>query len=552
MKRLFKSILPLVGIPGLVKLILLSLLSGCSSFLFINFVNKVVGYIIAGRFSVGMREKYAIIFASIILLFILVRRALSLSIIRLSQTIFWDLRRQILSSVLHANYMQLSAKKIEVHAAIVSDVNMLTSMSLSLISLFTSSILAFVTLIYLASISFVLFLITLVISIAGCVIYYYGSILNKERFEHVRKLENSFLRYMHDILNGFKEIYMEPGKGRVIFEDKIEVIAEDAYETNITAFTASLNNQITGQVLFYLLISLILLFLGHLFNIDAKDTVSFVFTLLFLLGAIETIMALLPALLRAKVASNRLIDLKNDLETIDGQDKIMPLHCIQKSEFFGITVKGLEFRYKGEGQEFCIGPVNFEVVKGETIFIYGGNGSGKTTFVHAMIGLYQTSAGEISLNDGLVTADNYPEYRTVFSTVFSDFYLFSELFGLSGPDMDKWSYYLRLFELEGKVKLENKCFSTTNLSMGQRKRLALIICLLENKPVLILDEWAADQDPYFRKKFYTEIIPLLKLEGTTIIAITHDDKYYHCADKLYKMNYGKLIEVHIDEHATSY
>jgi putative ATP-binding cassette transporter len=105
-----------------------------------------------------------------------------------------------------------------------------------------------------------------------------------------------------------------------------------------------------------------------------------------------------------------------------------------------------------------------------------------------------------------------------------------------------------MFELEGKVKIEGNTFSTTDLSTGQRKRLALIAALLEEKPVLVMDEWAADQDPYFRKKFYTEILPLLKQEDITIIAITHDDKYYNCADRLYKMDYGKLKEESIRMH----
>jgi putative ATP-binding cassette transporter len=110
----------------------------------------------------------------------------------------------------------------------------------------------------------------------------------------------------------------------------------------------------------------------------------------------------------------------------------------------------------------------------------------------------------------------------------------------------KWKEYVHLFELEGKVGLEGNRLSTTDLSAGQRKRLALIIALMENKPILVLDEWAQDQDPYFRKKFYTEIIPLLKQAGYSILAVTHDDKYYGCADRLYKMDEGRLVAEHAD------
>ena len=168
------------------------------------------------------------------------------------------------------------------------------------------------------------------------------------------------------------------------------------------------------------------------------------------------------------------------------------------------------------------------------------------TLALAILGLCFPSAGEIKLNGVLIRNDNYPEYRTAFSAVFSDFYLFDEILLSDNFSMVRWNYYIQLFEMEGKVKLEGMRLSTLELSTGQRKRLALIVTLLEEKPVLVIDEWAADQDPYFRKKFYTEIIPLLKKDGVTIIAITHDDKYYYCADKLYKMNYGKLVEERVN------
>jgi putative ATP-binding cassette transporter len=460
-------------------------------------------------------------------------------VIHLSQTLFWNFRQEILALVLKANYQQLTRKRTKVYAVMVNDINVLTSASLSILEFVTATIVAISCLVFLASISFILFSITAATAILGIVIYQYGSRKNVKDLQDARKLEDRFVEHFNSILNGFKEIFMEPKKGKFINEQVIRPIANEAYQKNKTAFTGFLTNQIIGQILFYLLITSVLLFLSVVLKIKNSDTVSFVFTLLYLLSTIETILVTLPNIMKASVASEQLMNLKKELEEANFNNSL-PKHYIEKNAFEKITISNLTFNYGKEEQSFSIGPISLEVKKGDVVFIYGGNGSGKTTFINTILGLCQPESGEIKWNDIPVTNDSYPEYRTLFSAVFSDFYLFKELYGMEQPDLEKWNFYLKLFEIDGKVTLEGQRFSTTNLSTGQRKRLALIAQLMEEKPVLVIDEWAADQDPYFRKKFYTEIIPLLKKEGTTIIAITHDDKYYNCADKLFKMEEGKL------------
>ncbi|WP_406826325.1 cyclic peptide export ABC transporter [Pedobacter sp. KACC 23697] len=544
MRRVLKIVLPLIGKSGFLKYVILGILSGLFSFLFINAVNRVIGLLIAGRFT-SIQKEYIIAFASIILLFIWIRRTLAVAIINLSQKLFWTLRKEILSTVLKASFQQLSAKRVKIHSAILSDVHILTDASMNIITFATSLVLAIACLGYLASLSMVLFVITLAISLMGVSIYHFSTRKNNQQFEASRSLENEFIDNFNAILDGFKEIYMEPKKGRYIYDKKIDAISKEAYYNNTTAFTGFLNNQITGQVLFYVLISSVLLFFSIILKIPVNNTVSFIFTLLYLLGSIETVMVLLPSLMRARIASNHLMDLQKELAEEEYEVQGLSQQ-VKRDAFESIAIKDLEYHYSATKTSFGIGPVNFQVNKGDTVFIYGGNGSGKTTFIHNMLGLITPSDGQILLNNVPVTSERYASYRAVFSVVFSDFYLFNELIGIDHFNEDRWAYYLNLFEMEHKVKIENKCFSTTDLSTGQRKRLALIAALMEEKPVLVIDEWAADQDPYFREKFYTKIIPLLKAEGLTIIAITHDDKYYYCADKLYKMDYGKLIKEEVD------
>lgn len=537
MNQLFKLALPVIGRAGFLKYIFLGMLSGLWSFLFINLLTQVVNHIITGNYK-AISTEYILIFLLVILLFVWTRRTLSLGVISLSQQLFWRMRKQILSSVINSDYEQLAGKKNEIYSTVVHDVNILTQASLSLIDFTTSAIIAVSCLVFLATISFTLFLITLGTALLGIAIYYFGSRVNNSNFQQARKLENKFLQSFNAILDGAKEIFMEPGKGQYIYEHRINKIADESYRNNTMAFAGFLNNQIVGQVFFYLLISSVLLVFSIILGIRAGDSVRFVFILLYLLGSIEMLMTLLPAMMRARVSMTHLLELRKTL----GENTAAPVQAaapVSRDEFEHIVIKNLEFQYEG-AQLFGIGPVDLEIKKGQVLFIYGGNGSGKTTLIHTILGLHKLTAGEIRLNETLVTDTNYPVFKSAFAVVFSDFYLFDEIPGTAVIDTARWEQYLELFELKGKVALEGRQFSTTDLSTGQRKRLALIAALMENKPLLVLDEWAADQDPYFRQKFYTSIIPQLKKEGITVIAITHDDRYYHIADELYKMEYGRL------------
>jgi cyclic peptide transporter len=443
--------------------------------------------------------------------------------------------------ILNANYNQLAGRKTRIQTAILSDVGSLTNASMSIIGVFISSIMTISCLAYLASISFVLFLITLTIAITGASVYFFSAKANTRYMTQSRKLENKFQANFNAVLNGIREIFIEPKKGKFIYEHKVVPNANESYRYDTTAITGLLNNQITGQILFYILITSVLLYFSVVLKISPANIVSFVFTLIYLLGSIESIMVQLPVLMRAGVAGDHLESLKRELEEANFQNPI-PVSNRFIHTFNEINVRQLEYHYSDDDKAFSIGPIDFSIQKGQTVFIYGGNGSGKTTFIHSFLGLRFPSGGDICVNGVIVNESNYAEYKGLFAVVFSDFYLFDEILSEEHQDVAKWNYYMELFEVEKKVSVHDKHFSTVDLSTGQRKRLALITALMEEKPVLVLDEWAADQDPLFRKKFYTEIIPLLNSRGTTILAITHDDKYFDCADKLFKMDEGRLKE----------
>jgi putative ATP-binding cassette transporter len=139
---------------------------------------------------------------------------------------------------------------------------------------------------------------------------------------------------------------------------------------------------------------------------------------------------------------------------------------------------------------------------------------------------------------------NLQDVRDRIAAVFSDYFLFRKLYGLTDTlvpeDADA---LLREMAISDKAAIRDGAFTTVRLSTGQRKRLALIAAVLEGKPLLVLDEWAADQDPVFRRKFYEEVLPSLKARGITIIAATHDDRWFHLADRQIRLSEGLIVPV---------
>jgi putative ATP-binding cassette transporter len=174
---------------------------------------------------------------------------------------------------------------------------------------------------------------------------------------------------------------------------------------------------------------------------------------------------------------------------------------------------------------FSVGPANFKLDVGDLVFITGGNGSGKSTFLKVLAGLYQPDSGEIYLDGVRVTGEFRSIYRSLIAAVFSDYHLFERLYGLEDPDPVEIDRLLEEFQLTHKIQIVENRFSTLELSAGQRKRVALLVAILEKRPLMILDEWTADQDPGFRQRFYKDLVPMIKLTGTTLVAVTHDDRH---------------------------
>lgn len=516
---------------------ILSIILGLTGLVFIMLVNTMIEELIFNKAGVE-NKTYIYYFIGTIAMFFFSRRILSEKIINLSQKIYWNIRKQIIYLVLKASYTKVKEKQEDIYSSLTNDVGNITNGSLLIIELISSAILIVSCFIYMAYLSLIMFVISLVVILFGVLIHFSRMKNSNKQFKVSRDLENSFIGYFNAILGGKKEIVVNPIIGLKI-KSQLEIVTEKAQKNDTKAYVGYLNTQINGQILFYLLITFTLFYSGSLLKIPVEVSISYIFVLLYILSPLAKVMVILPSMSRTLISIDKLIELKKYFEKTNKKNDIV--NNDNKTVVFE-TLKYEDYTFSYEESLFSIGPINFTINKGDIIFIQGANGSGKTTLMNILINVYEPKSGKIILNRNPINSSQLLSFNELFSPVFSDFYLFDEMYGIKTNDTDKINEYLRIFEIDDKITLKNNTFSTLDLSSGQRKRLALINALLEKKPIILLDEWAADQDPEFRRKFYREILPYIKERGFTIIAITHDDKYFDSADKVFKMEYGKLYE----------
>jgi putative ATP-binding cassette transporter len=301
---------------------------------------------------------------------------------------------------------------------------------------------------------------------------------------------------------------------------------------------------ILGETAFNIMLGVII-FLTPLYSTQVEGSLApIAAAIMFLSVPVFSLMQSISILRTSENATRRMLDLNQTLSELAEDINF------QQSEFTDLAVKNfgmsnISFRYTNKDDEppFSMGPLSVTFNIGDITFITGGNGAGKSTFINVLLGLLHPQSGNLFVNDIKIDRTNILGYRSLFSPIFSDFHLFKKLYGIECRADEKVADLLRWMELENVISFNRDRFSSQKLSTGQRKRLALIRALLANRKILIFDEWAADQDAQFRKKFYTEILPKLKIDGYTIIAVTHDDQYFSVADRCLQLAYGELIEV---------
>jgi len=455
-----------------------------------------------------------------------------------------ELRRSVLEATRAADYASLQRiGRAPIYKAVTQEAQTISNtLPLIVVGAQQSVLLIFMSLYiaYLSTIAFVLIGLFGIFAVWFHITRLAG--LHK-RTEALKRTQNRLFSAFSGMLAGRKEIAFNEARG-------LDVVAHlQTHSARTRANTGRIRRHwakqyVLTQTLFYILLG-VMVFAVPLFTETYHGVViQATMAALFMIGSLSSLAQGIPAVNDTARSLQNIQALNDELRACEQtSDDEEPLAAGPHPETLTLDGVGYTFKDNQGRSTFTLQPTDATFQRGEIAFITGGNGSGKSTLFRLMTGIVHPDTGYMLLDREPVPEDGFGAYRDRIGVVFSDYYLFRSLLGLGEIDPDKVSDLLARFELTGKVELVDGTFSTTDLSAGQRKRLALIVALLQDPPILMLDEWAADQDPHFRKVFYREILPSLAAEGRIIICITHDEQYFDIADTLYAMADGRMSKM---------
>jgi putative pyoverdin transport system ATP-binding/permease protein len=463
---------------------------------------------------------------------------------RLVHGVTFRLRIQLIQRILACplrHLEELGAPKLL--AALTDDIEAISMASFLIANLCVAIAMLMACLLYLSWLSWQLSSIILAYMLVA--VWGYNSLLKRGRyfFRKARNAQDQLFGHFRTVIEGTKELKLHANRRVDFLSQDLETTADSVQNYNVTAtdifaFTGSL-----GLVLMFLPIGIAVIVAPLWGNLPTSVLSGAALTLIFSLTPLRIILNSMPELVKASVALEKINSLGLSLSAQMAETETISTPLSSKAEGLSFELIDVTHTYKHERDSsfFTLGPIDLAFNPGELVFIIGGNGSGKSTLVKLITGLYAPEDGSIRMNGATITPENRERYRQNFSAVFSDFYLFDRLLGLDRSNLDPQTQdYLVRLQLDHKVQVQDGVLSTTALSQGQRKRLALLTAYLEDRPIYVFDEWASDQDPVFKEIFYSQLLPELRNRGKTVLVISHDDRYFDCADRIVKLDYGKV------------
>jgi putative pyoverdin transport system ATP-binding/permease protein len=511
-------------------------------------------------------------------------------LIRLTQTAIYQLREGLSSRVVSAPLEHL--ERLGMHrliATLTEDVRSLSQAVTAIPNICIDMTTIVGSLVFLAVVSGPLFAVTItgtLVSIASA-----ETILRRVRriYRQARENEDALLRSFSAMTLGIKELKLHRSRRRDFMDRHLLGSARTLRTQNVTAGSWFSAAQGFGQLFQLATMGLILFVIAAALQLPRDAMVSYLLVTMFLSMPMQNFMQRIPDLLRGDVALAKIRDLNLSMQTPQDEQRL-PYVERPAANYARLDMSNVSYAYQTEmapsvpqgpgahaggppvdgthprhhrrdgkpdrslppgppvdlqgGPGFRLGPVDLTFEPGQITFIVGGNGSGKSTLAKLITGLYVPDSGFLTLNGEKIDHDNIEWFRQNCSAIFTDFHLFEDYLGFDRPGIDdEVRHCLHQLQIAHKVTVQDGRLSTVALSQGQRKRLALLTALLEDRQIYLFDEWAADQEPRFREVFYKELLPGLKRRGKTVIVITHDDRYFDCADQLVKLDFGQIAAV---------
>ncbi len=527
-------------VPGArVRIMGASLVSGLARGMILTTINAGAAAVMAGQFE--HRHFAAFIF------FVLIFAAANYYALSRAQIMVEEmtkrLRMRISDKLLYTNLRFVETQGIgDIYARLTTDITRVARSAIKFLNAIQNVVVVLFCLGYIGWLSPIALGCTIVSIILGLAVYLAQDRRAVAKVTAARAKEAEFFTGIKDILDGYKEIKLNRAR-HVAIEQGIDDVSADYRDLNVGAEILFIRGFMTSQIFLFGLIGVLIFILPQTLPDVAVAVFSFLAAILFLVGPMENLVTALPRLSKARVSLTKVRELEAALDANVSDDEnresvVRPL----RFETLALDGIGFEFTEAGSDDVFDLGPIDLEIRRGEVLFIIGGNGSGKTTLMKVLTALYTPSSGRILIDGRPLTPMDRQAYREMFSAIYNDFHLFRRLHGMQDPDLGQLDRLLSLLQLSRKTRFEGEAFSTVSLSTGQRKRLAYAVASMEDRDIFMLDEFAADQDPGFRRFFYNDLLPELKAKGKTVIAVTHDDAYFHACDRLIKMDYGRIVQ----------
>ncbi|MFD2762816.1 ATP-binding cassette domain-containing protein [Micromonospora eburnea] len=488
---------------------------------------------------------------------------------RLSQGAIYHLRRRLIDGILGAPLRTVEKTgTARLYSALSDDVVVIADALPGLPGICSGAAFVVVAIAYLVIVSPVVALATGGTVVVGVLLYLLMSATGLGALKAARREQDVLFGHFRSVTEGIKELKLNRDRRTALVEQELERTALAYRRHSVVGLSVYEGATGGGQGVFFTFIGLLLFAFPAWFALTGQTLAACVLILLFAVSSLQGVLVWFPALGRASVALATIEERLAALKPVAGEpagpppaagpgDAVRPAGVPAQAPATGtssaatnrfagwrtISFRGVSHVYPGPtGEEFVLGPLDFEFRRGEILFVVGANGSGKTTLAKVLTSLYPPEAGVVQVDGTEVTTANREDYRNLFSAVFSDFHLFDSLLGLPADRAERAQHYLRRLQLDHKVRITGDRFSTTALSLGQRKRLALLVAYLEDRSFYLFDEWAADQDPTFKDFFYRELLPELRDRDKAVVVISHDDRYFHAADRLVRLDYGQIRE----------